>query len=189
MFDRESDAPEHWFHYVGEAEESEVGVVESVDGCFVVITAEVVGSEIVKIGVFGSEFFVFAFPVSVEGCHFVVGSFVEADMGELRVFDKEDGNGGMGLADDVVEWNEKGVHLSVVNIGNAVHYNQSWVGDSSDEVGDDEVELAVAAKAEVDDFAVKATGQDVGVSHAGTVSTSTLKQACAIHYDWFLANR
>ena len=84
------------------------------------------------------------------------------------------------------ERDQQGVDLFDINIGDAVKHYESRIRDGSNNVGDFEIELAVAAEAEVDHFAVETACEDVGVSHTRTVGTSSLQETCAIHYDRFI---
>ena len=73
--------------------------------------------------------------------------FVELQVGEVGIFDKQNRHIGMGLADYFEEGYKQGIDLFDIHVGNAVEYDQAGIGYGGDDVGDLEIELAVAADA------------------------------------------
>ena len=185
LFDGKGQATQNRFEKVGIANETEVGKVYAIDSSFVVETYHAVGSEVVEVFVLGCELVVVLLPDCVESVDLIVGVVVETAVGEVGVFDEKHGHVGMGVAYDFEEGCEQGVNLLHVDVGNAVENYQARVGNGSDDIGNLKVELTVAAEAEVDDLAVEATLEDVGVGHAGPVGATALQDACAIHNDGF----
>lgn len=180
---RQGDTFDYRLKEVGEAHESEVCEMDSVDRRLVVSADKMVGREIVKVAIFGSEFFVALFHHGVTGVDLSTGRMVEAFVWEIGVFDKKERYVRVSLADDFEEWNHEGVDLLLVDVGHEVENNETGVGHGGDDARDFEVELTIATEAEVDYLAVKATGEDISMSHAGAVGAAALKDACAIHDD------
>ncbi len=142
-----------------------------------------VGLEVVEVGIFRGKLFI-AFLPDVILCLYARGGLhVETKIWEDRIFDKKEWHVGVGGTDYLVEGDEQSGYLFDACVGNAFENDQRRIGNGCYDAGDLEVELAVAAEAEVDDLTVEPACEYVGVGHAGPVGASALQQARAVEYD------
>ena len=94
----------------------------------------------------------------------------------------------MFAADDGIEFIGTLLHLLHSGIGHKVEDKQGCIY-TCHHIGNLQVEQSVAAKAQVDAFAIEPTFQDVSMRHAGTGSATTLQDACSVEHHRFIAYR
>ena len=157
--------------------------MEAVDSSFIIGSHYVIRGKIVEIIIFCGKLIEMFFPKSVERIDLIACVVVKTQMWKIRIFDKQYGYVGMSFMYDFEERDQQGVDLFDINIGDAVKHYESRIRDGSNNVGDFEIELAVAAEAEVDHFAVETACEDVGVSHTRAVGAAALQKACTIEYN------
>ena len=104
-------------------------------------------------------------------------------MREIRVFHKEDGHVGVLVTQNAVELFSAGLNLVRHSVGNVIQHKYGGVLDAGHKFCNLQIQEGVAAEAQIDDGAVKAAGQDIGVGHTRTGGTATLQDAGTVHND------
>ena len=110
-------------------------------------------------------------------------------MGEEGIFHENDGRGGVLVPQDAVKLLSVFPDAFRLGIGNVVQHKGGGLLHGCHEPGNLQVQEGVSAESEVNDGAVYAAGEDIGMGHARTRGAAALQDRGAVHHDGAVGDR